>query len=248
MLNKKIVIPPLVGICLIGIFLGAYKASAAGNNTKAVDQQPALVYQDEHIQKLSNSPRVIADVASSSDPIDQPAITNDKTDGKIKELVAQGKLIEAKEGYTYAQKKLIIVNKRIGVGLEGYRVSVDRSSYSMGKYYVIVDFSILNLSNTNYMSSVSDFMLSDSSGYTYTPMLGADTRGDISGDLKLMDSRRGEIAFYVPGNETRFELNFNTGISALKTVRFNFDTDSLINPPLPNQQAPSSVDDQQAPY
>ena len=237
MLSKKIAIP-LVGICLIGIILGAYKASAAGSSTKTINQQPAVAYQDEYIQKLGNSPRVNTDVASSSDPIDQPVTTDDKTNSKIKELVAQGKLIEAKEGYTYAQKKLIIVDKRIGVGLEGYRVSVDRSSYSTGKYYVIVDFSILNLSNANYVSSISNFELRDSNYYTYTPILTINTRGDISGDLKFKDSRRGEIAFYVPGNETRFELNFNTGISAVKTVRFNFDTDSLINPPLNNQQAP----------
>lgn len=54
MLSKKIAIP-LVGICLIGLILGAYKASAAGNNTKTVEPQPTVAYQDEHIQKLSDS-------------------------------------------------------------------------------------------------------------------------------------------------------------------------------------------------
>lgn len=253
MLSKKIAIP-LVGICLIGVILGAYRASAAGNNAKIVNQLPAVAYQDEHIQKLSDSPKVNADIASPSKPAEQLSV-DDKNESKIKELVAQGKLIEATDNGLYDSKKAVMISRERMVAVEGYRVALDQyRSYSQYKYYVIIDFSIMN-GNSDYYSSLTNFVLSDFHDYTYTPTLMANTRGDIRGEMKPKDFKRGEVAFFVPGSETEFELHFNTGIEAVKTIRFKLDTDYLINPPLPNQPSPSSspsssqsVDDQQAPY
>lgn len=248
MLNKKLLIP-LIGLCLTGLIFGTYKAGTmASNAVQGLSLQQSktvsspltpLIDTMEQEKEHARENMTIAETNVTPDVKSEPSKQQDQSmNDFIKESIAKGDIIEAKEGYTYAQKKIIVIDKKLIVALEGYRVVVDQSSYSTGKYYVmVVDFSILN-GKSNFCSSLSNFVLSDSRDFTYSPTLRANTRGDISGVLMPGENKRGEIAFYVPGNETQFELSFKTGINAVKTIRFNFDTDSLINPPLANQQAP----------
>jgi hypothetical protein len=63
----------------------------------------------------------------------------------------------------------------------------------------------------------------DSLSYTYNPVYNTNTRGDINGNIKYQDIKRGEVAFEVPGNESEFELRFDTGNKTVKTVRFKLD-------------------------
>jgi|GEM_PF-3540463 Telomeric repeat-binding factor 2. len=237
--RKKIIIP-LFGICLLILSLGSYEAMAANKKAKIVDQQPATPpSQDDHAQKIEEvNPQ---STPSQSNPVTAPA---DELTSRIDDLVANGTFVEAKENGIYDQKKGVIIDKQLFVGLEGFRVVVDESSFRTGEYYIMADFSILNLTD-NYVSKYSNFTLRDSQGFSYRPVVGPNTRGTISGNLKFKDSRRGEIAFYVPEKETQLELRFDTGIEAVKTIRFKIDTNPLINPPLPsgarlapNQQAP----------
>ena len=237
--TKKLFVPLLIGICLIGLIFGSYKAIAM-NSEKVADLQPDKT-TSAPVTPLLDKMEQQSEAELNSTPNVSPAPVNvepnkqqdQSTTDKINALIAKGEVIEAKEGYTYAQQKIIAIDKNVMVTLEGYRVVVDQSSYTTGKYYVIVDFSILN-GKSNYISSLSNFVLSDSRDYTYSPTLAANTRGDISGEMKLGDFKRGEIAFYVPGSETQLELIFNTGSNTVRTISFNFDTNSLINPPLPN--------------
>lgn len=237
MLNNKKIIISLASVCLILLIIGSYKATAMTNSKKVISAPVAPVVDTTKQEETSkaNTLDEVQNVASdiNLDPnVKSEAKQNQSAVDKINDLIAKGKIIEAKEGYTYAQKKIIAIDKNLMVNLEGYRVLVDQSSYSTGNYYVIVDFSILN-GKPSFHSSLSNFTLSDSHDYTYSPTLGANTRGDISGELKLGDFKRGEIAFYIPGSETQLELKFNTGSSTVRTVSFNFNTNSLINPPLP---------------
>jgi len=230
--NKKII--SLASVCLILLIIGSYKATAMTNSEKIISAPVAPVV-DTAKQGETSKEDEVQNVATDIKPnpnVKTEAKQNQPAVDKINDLIDKGQIIEAKEGYTYAQQKIIAIDKNLMVTLEGYRVVVDQSSYSTGKYYVIIDFSILN-GKPSFHSSLSNFSLIDSHDYTYSPTLGANTRGDISGELKLGDFKRGEIAFYIPGSETQLELKFNTGSSTVRTISFNFDTNSLINPPLP---------------
>lgn len=146
-------------------------------------------------------------------------------------------LKEGENGGTYNPKEIVSINRSLLTTVEGFRTSIDNESYAQGKYYLIVDFTILNISTTNYSNSSSQFTLNDNLGYTYDPTMIASTNGSLDGDITAKGERRGEIAFAVLDSQRQFILHYNTnaGMSTLKsltgdneTINYKIDINTLI--------------------
>ena len=129
----------------------------------------------------------------------QSSTVDTARDDKINQLIKDGKLVQAKDARSadslLKEGQAALIGKDLIVNLEGYRIEVDQYPF---REYVVVDFSIVNLSGEDYLSSLSDFTLRSDSGRTYSPSFGAHTAGDIEGVINNNDMRRGEIAFEAP--------------------------------------------------
>jgi hypothetical protein len=134
----------------------------------------------------------------------------------------------AKSNELYNPREVVKIGDKLGVAIEGFRYQVTNYSYASNLYYLLIDFSIINLSKSDYNSVLSNFVLSDSADYTYDPFSGIAGKGNIEGIIKYKDMRRGEIAFAVPMSERKFELRFTTNDSIVKTVRFSIDVNTVI--------------------
>lgn len=209
-------------------------------NPKPVEQQqvqsnqvvPAVTPESLPSQN-SDPPRPPENTANSSltgsDTPKNEAQPEDEQ--KLNQMIADGTIQEAKEDKVYAPRKVIVISKSMIVAVEGYRIDADQLSISQGKYYVIVDFSIMNGKREAYSSSLSSFSLTDELSYSYSPTIAANVRGDINGEILKDDMKRGEIAFEVPKNAKQFQLQFKTDTGNPNFVRFGIDVTSLFNQP-----------------
>lgn len=143
------------------------------------------------------------------------------------------KIKNVNENDTYAKHEVLRCDDKILFGLENYRTSFDDGMLTLRHYYLIIDFSIMNISKDAYESSYSDFSLMDDEMYSYEPTTLYNCRGSISGTVNFKQSKRGEIAFEVPGTQTKFILQFRPNLSSNKVVNFEIDVT-----PKNNKQTP----------
>jgi hypothetical protein len=70
----------------------------------------------------------------------------------------------------------------------------------------VVDIGILNLSSEQKSQYIdfSNFELKDDKGYTYKPYVLYNGKGDVTGEIKREEYKRGEICFVVPLGEVEF--------------------------------------------
>lgn len=187
-----------------------------------------LYLQDAYMYEHSGSKSPLADLwdalANNGDP--NAAIRQDQFH----------LLLRAQDGLTYMPGDAVLIGNRLIAGVEGLRLSDDRLSLAQGKYYLVIDFAMMNFSQETYLSTLSRFSLSDAYMYTYSPTLVADTVGDIEGVAAPQALRRGEVAFAVPSGRSVFTLSFDTGLSSAKTVSFKIDATSLLKGGLPLPQ------------
>jgi len=223
----------LIAVCIVsGATFGAYQVSAMSGVAKVTTQKQEIVSPAPVEQK----PTVIKDTGTQSNakvenPVPskpKPTPAENQLEDRINNEIAKGTMTEASENGVYDQKKMIVINKSIGVALEAYRISFDDISLSNGKYYVIADFSILNLSPTPHLGNLSSFFLTDTRSYSYQPTTLGVTNGDISGEIAQGKMKRGEIAFAVPAYDRYFKLQFETGLNNIKEISFKIDTSTLI--------------------
>lgn len=243
MLNKKLLIP-LVGLCLAGLIFGTYKAGTMASTTSVATSQksaatdppptlvtPPLTQSKDETQIPTPTPSETS-ASSQGKPSNQspPSPPSDTNLDKINQLITDGKIIEAKDGTVYDVKKAIVIAKTFLVAVDGYRVNYNYAhSYQPNKYLVIVDFEILNLSNRDYYSTLSSFILTDSRSYTYRPTILYAGIGDITGTITSGKSKRGEVVFEVPVYDRSFELSFSPGkIIDNQNVAFSINTRSMM--------------------
>ena len=250
MFSKRIWIPLIVGLIAGSVTFGAYKTGAmSGGGEEKISSQPSKNVSAS-IEPSTNSaspakeqtskteatsggeikPNTTPDVGimTSGKQQNQAPSPSDKLKDWINGEISKGTMTKAVENGVYEQRKAVISSNNIVTVLEGYRISSDDISLSNGKYYVIADFSILNLSSAPYLASLSNFTLTDSRSYSYQPTHLGITNGDISGDIALGKMKRGEIAFAVPAYDRYFELQFKTGLDTIKEINFKIDTSTQI--------------------
>jgi len=245
MISKKIWMP-LVAICITGVIISAYKAGTLSSaNTKVVSQQsalanpsPTVVTSPDTTAQPKEQAQTPTSIPSETSVSTQDKYTNqsppqppsDTHVDKMNQLITEGKLIEAKDGTVYDVKKAIVVAKTFLVAVDGYRVNYNYAhSYQPNKYLVIMDFEIMNLSNKDYSSTLSSFILTDSRSYTYRPTIIYAGTGDITGAITSGKSKRGEVVFEVPVYDRSFELSFSPGkIIDNQSVAFSINTRSMM--------------------
>lgn len=236
MIKKKVTISlALVGVVAISLF--GYKVFANGKQqAKAAPLTQVTTQQKDQLSQVNQS---IENNIKQTNTQQQSNIP----ESKIQEAISKGQLTDVKENGIYAKGEPLIIGRELMAGLENYRISANQISLSQYKYLLIIDFSLINISKSDYLSNPNNFILSDSNGYTFSPTNLANITGDISGVMKPKDTKRGEIAFEVPANDRDFELTFKTGLTSIKKIRFNIDINPLIDQA---QQRPPAV--YQAPY
>jgi hypothetical protein len=170
------------------------------------------------------------------------ASENTPTNASVDKSDANLVIKDAKSNELYNPREVVKIGDKLGVAIEGFRYQVTNYSYASNLYYLLIDFSIINLSKSDYYSSLSNFILSDSADYTYDPFSGVAGKGNIEGIIKYKDMRRGEVAFAVPMNERKFELRFTTNDNTVKTVRFNIDVNTVIPKQNNTETAPDAND------
>ncbi len=141
--------------------------------------------------------------------IPEPAKEHSKAYSMLEESVGEefisedGKTweVEITDGITTYSRNTVVLfdDSELTCVVERFR-TVDPLS---DRRYVIIDFSIWNLSDSDFISSESYLSLSDSNGYSYNPTIyffsGAiDPVGDLNMTLKPGDMARGEVTFEVP--------------------------------------------------
>lgn len=158
----------------------------------------------------------------------QPSANFEKYMQQIKST-AKNPIVDAKENNIYPAGTDVVAGKNLMLVLTGYRTSLDDRVFTYGKYYLITDFVIYNLSDEDYVSNVFNFTLKDADGYTYHPTFNYDyLKGDIEGIIKPGEFRRGQFAFEITSNQLLFGIMFNTNIQSPKTVKFLVNlTDSM---------------------
>ncbi|MDR3586309.1 MAG: DUF4352 domain-containing protein [Desulfosporosinus sp.] len=240
MISKKIWIP-IVAVCITGIIFGAYKAGTLASANAVINQQSAVVdpslpavtspdtltqpkeqAQTPTLAQSETSATPQAQYTNQSPPQPPPSL-NPYTAG-INQSIANGKIIEAKEGGLYATKKAVVVDKSVLFCVEGNRTADPDMLLPQGRYYAVIDFSIMNLQDKPYFSSFTNFVLKDSHEYTFTPVPMEGTVGDISGEVLsgVNNMKRGEIAFAVPTTEQQFTLQVETGLDT-KCIDFTIN-------------------------
>jgi hypothetical protein len=150
-------------------------------------------------------------------------------------------LYQAKSSKLYNSNDMTLVGETALSGIERFYTSIDQYTFTKNQYYLVIDFSIVNIGKSDYIPSLIDFELTDSSSYTYEPSYVYEGRGKISGIIKPGDMKRGEIAFVVPGNETQFELKFDTRVKDVGVIRYKIDVNSIM-PKQDNIQATPDTD------
>lgn len=123
-------------------------------------------------------------------------------------------LKEAKKGEIYGIKELVSSDKKILIALEGCDKRYTEILSYRGKYFFVADVDIVNISQDDYMSCLSDYTLMDAEQYySYNPSDVFRGRGDINGIVKSENMKRAEIAFevpYDPENRTQYTLIFKS--------------------------------------
>jgi hypothetical protein len=102
------------------------------------------------------------------------------------------------------------------------------------KRYVMIDFSIMNLSSSDFESSKDYLTLTDSNGYTYnsTIYILDDIMapvGDLDISLKPGDMSRGEVVFEVPYKSTEFILRCDIPGDDIGRTSFVIDLSKCVN-------------------
>jgi hypothetical protein len=171
-----------------------------------------------------------ANTTSPSDTKKQDQYTNDEVlNSKIDQALASGLFVKATgiDDQIFKAGQGVLINHDLIVDLHVYRTEFDQYPY---RSYLVVDFEIINISNNDYNSSLSNFMLRDMNklNYTYSPVFGAHITGDIEGVIKYQDSKRGEIAFEIPiyGNPIAkpfYNLEFSTGSEAPRIISYSIN-------------------------
>jgi len=164
------------------------------NQQRETQAPPQAQPQPSQPQQAQAQPQ---NAPQSDNQSQQPSVDN--ANSKIDQLIAEGKIIQGVSALQpkslYKAQQAILIGRDLIVTLNGYRIEVDQYPF---REYVIVDFSVMNISQRDYNSALSDFTLISDSGRTYSPSFGAHTAGDIEGVLHEGDMRRGEIAFEAP--------------------------------------------------
>jgi hypothetical protein len=79
--------------------------------------------------------------------------------------------------------------------------------------YKIIDVTLENLGKeSESISSLLMFSVSDSEGYSYDTTIGPETKGSVDGELQPSRKLRGEIAFEIPVDATGLELLFEPNL------------------------------------
>lgn len=233
---KKKILLSLVGLCFVGgLTFGVYRTGIAANVLKSATQkQNASVSVPDTQSPTTPDDKITAPTPASDTKTKKVQLTksDDTTsntgekqqEDNLNKLIASGKIIEAKEGGVYPIRKAVVVDKSVLFCVEGNRTANPDMMLAPGRYYAVIDFSILNLQNEPYLSSLSNFVLKDSNGYTFRPVSIEGTVGDISGKILNGEDnmRRGEVAFAVPTNEQEFVLQVETGLDT-KSVDFTIN-------------------------
>ncbi|MDQ7094218.1 DUF4352 domain-containing protein [Desulfosporosinus sp. PR] len=230
-MNKKILLS-LVGLCFIGgLTFGIYRTGIAANVLKSATQKQntsvsvpdtqSSITPDDKITVSTPAPDTKGKKVQLTQSDDAASNGKNQQEDNLNKLIASGEIIEAKEGEVYPIRKAIVADKSVLFCVEGNRTANPDMMLPPGRYYAVIDFSILNLQNKSYLSSLSNFVLKDSNGYTFRPVSIEGTVGDISGEiLNGSDNmRRGEIAFAVPTTEQQFVLQVETGLDT-KSIDF----------------------------
>lgn len=240
-IKKKIGIT-LVVLCVIGLVFGSYKAGElAKNEVKTTtiqldksDLTSPKVIENTDQPKDKNQFPTRAQVANQTTSSSQGNYTNQEQPqppsnpylDNIKQQISDGTLVESKNGVAYDITKSAIIDKSLMVGVESYRVNYGYAASYQPKYCVIVNFWIKNISEKNYLSTYSNFVLTDSRGYTYSPSSVLKGTGDIRGEINSGKSKKGEVVFEVPLYDRIFKLDFSPGNN--KGVIFNLNTSNLM--------------------
>jgi hypothetical protein len=157
----------------------------------------------------------------------EPTLTErEKYIQEIKEKMkkSKGKFVNAKDSKDFEVKTLVNIDDKLCIGFESFRSCFDDGAlaFSYDFYDVIVNISIVSISDEDLAINSNSFTLYDSQSYSYSPDLTYRyLRGDIEGLMKFKDFKRGDIAFKVPINQTKFTLKFS--YDKLTPVYFNVD-------------------------
>lgn len=208
--------------------------STQGNNDKEI-KKPAIIEDNAKVTEIPTSTEETNsnNIKNTENP---PVVANTQIDSITSDEqwtnLYKGGLIEAADGGTYEPKKLIAINKSLMVAVNSFKTSIDESSFSNGKYYLIVDFIITDVSKKDYYSTMYNFTLSDALGYSYNPFVSYNTTGSLEGLIKSKGIIRGEVAFQVLGNQSKFVLHFRTkaGLdpsSNFEIINFKMDINDL---------------------
>ncbi|OUM87931.1 MAG: hypothetical protein BAA01_10830 [Bacillus thermozeamaize] len=82
-----------------------------------------------------------------------------------------------------------------------------------GHVYKMVDVTLENVGNeSDVISSLMMFSLSDADGYKYNVTIGPETKGSLDGELQPGRKMRGELTFEVPKDAKGLELLFEPNV------------------------------------
>ncbi|GAB6170545.1 hypothetical protein JCM15765_03960 [Paradesulfitobacterium aromaticivorans] len=199
-------------------------AKSSTDMQSAEKQSPERIVSNQQ-QTQSNASQgsaAIEPVKLNDNQDSQDSGTYEKAMQKIR-AVAKNPIIQAEEDKIYSSQTDVVVGKSQLLVLKGYTTSIGKVFY-LGKYYLIVDFGIYNLSEQDYVSLWDNFSLRDASGYSYLPSYKYPyLNGDVEGIIKPGESRRGQIAFEITTNDQVFSLDFSTNVKSPNTVHFLID-------------------------
>ena len=93
-----------------------------------------------------------------------------------------------------------------------------------GNIYYIVDMTVENKSDKSVtVSSMLMFNLIDGDSYSYSITFGADTKGQLDGEIGAGRKLRGELTFEIPKDATGLEIEVDPSLWALGTIIFKLD-------------------------
>jgi hypothetical protein len=229
---KKIMLPLL---CLLTIFISACDAKPANSN--------------QITPSLTSAPTISVNqtVAPTSTPSRTPTITptpqpqhsdlydsfKEKVGSEITIEDGRKIKIEITDGTTvYPQNTAVLFDdSELMCTVEGIR-TVDPLS---NKRYIMIDFSIMNLSSSDFENTEDFLSLSDYSDYTYSPTVYllddiSAPIGTLNMVIKPGDIARGEVTFEVPyKSSSNLTLRYDIPGDKIGRALFDIDLSTAVN-------------------
>lgn len=237
----------LTMICLLALTLSACKTK--GNDETAYKVTPTITpaitaNPSATITPVSTptaEPTITPSPTTTPTPKPTPEPKHSKLYSKYKKLFGQefdsedGRkyYVKVTDGKTlYSQNTVAFFDdSELMCDIEKIR-TVDPLS---NKRYIMVDFSVMNLSDSNFDSNEYYLSLSDKSGYTYSPVIYTDDElsapvGNINMILKPEDMARGEVVFKVPYKSSpTMELRYDIPNDKVGRAKFSIDLSTSVN-------------------